>query len=123
MSETKTPEQMAEDFASEKIGKSWQLGKGSAWLPAITTEQRFDQCVHAFLAGYEAARPKWISVKERLPECRVPVLCWATDYAVVLQRDEFRPGRYNWILDNDTRLVADAIKYWMPLLELKEGEK
>jgi hypothetical protein len=54
MSDTETPKELfeaAKAFADEKIGKSWEIGKGSAWLPAMTTEHRFDQCCHAFIAG------------------------------------------------------------------------
>lgn len=58
MSDTKTPEQLAEEFAGEKVGKSWESAKRSAWLPPLTAEHRYDQCVAAFLAGYEAARQR-----------------------------------------------------------------
>ena len=52
---SKTPEQLAEEYAfkfylNEDSGYSFTMNKD------------------AFLAGYNAAAPKWISVKERLPE-------------------------------------------------------
>ena len=57
----KTPEQMAEE-----------------WAHVPRADQNIDECdptwcdvfhweVESFLAGYQAAKPQWISVKERLP--------------------------------------------------------
>jgi hypothetical protein len=121
MTDTKTPEQMAEEWATVGI-KKWFDERSRLTGGQIMTI-RDDSDYVSFLAGYEAAKPKWISVKEGLPACRVPVLCWATDYPFVLQRDEFAPGRYNWIIDNETRMVAEAIRFWMPLPDVpKEGE-
>ena len=50
---TKTPEQMAKEYANES---GW-LEDGYIWREAES----------GFLAGYQAAQ-QWISVKERLPE-------------------------------------------------------
>ena len=52
----KTPEQLAADYATSQFP-----GEGperAVWR----------MCRDDFLAAYEAAKPKWISVKDRLPK-------------------------------------------------------
>jgi hypothetical protein len=51
---TKTPEEMAEEYANKNCGGECQDDE-----PGV---------IKAFLAGYKAAAPQWISVKDRLPE-------------------------------------------------------
>lgn len=60
-----TPEQMAEEWADSFHSRTYQDGGETyhSW--------EWSAVKNAFLAGYEAARPKWISVKERLPEPEV----------------------------------------------------
>lgn len=74
----KTPEEMAEEYREEH-----------------------DECEFArdaFLAGYKAATPQWISVKERLPEYDVWCVWWSFD-----QRCENGIAR---------REVGDSLDWW-----------
>ena len=54
--DSKTPEQMAEEHANIRCPE--QGPEFIVWC----------MCRDDFLAGYKAAKPEWISVKERLPE-------------------------------------------------------
>ena len=62
MASTKTPEQMAEEY-SKQITMQDHCDSEAAWYAEKD-----------FLAGYQAAKPQWISVKERLPEIGAPCL-------------------------------------------------
>lgn len=64
----KTPEQLADEYAAIRsvADESVVLG-ANPWTKA------------AFLAGYQAAQPQWISVKDRLPEYTPMVLAMCTD--------------------------------------------
>ena len=56
---TKTPEQLAEEY----------FDQDKVFCAAIDRDAE-DLVKDAFLAGYQAAKPQWISVKERLPVFR-----------------------------------------------------
>ena len=60
---SKTPEEMAEEY-----GTGIDLCCGTSDI-IIAVEK-------GFLAGYQAAQPQWISVKDRLPEEGQDVLVW-----------------------------------------------
>lgn len=53
----KTPEQLAVEWLKEEYGDT------SNW-----TYMGQEMSLDAFYAGYQAAKPQWISVKDRLPE-------------------------------------------------------
>lgn len=98
----KTPEQMAEEWTEDN-----------------------DECEFArdaFLAGYQAAQPQWISVKERLPEVGTWCLWMYPTGPEVNQ--------YEGKLDDDTMLFHrswydsdDEVTHWMPLPEPPKEEK
>ena len=72
-----------------------------------------------FLKGFEAAYPKWISVKDRLPMEGQLVLVYLGGYTGSLMElcslDEFG----GWV--TDMRIAEDApITHWMPLPEPPE---
>ena len=93
----KTPEQMAEEYASEYV-----------------TDPGYILSKSGFLAGYQAAQ-QWISVKERLPKEGMEVvigwfqqtasnkLYWTTDVAILTNK-VFSGWR-----------VYSEVTHWMPL--------
>lgn len=105
---TKTPEQMAEEWATSR----WYAKHD----PTVSGESKA-----AFLAGYQAAQ-QWISVKERLPEQDVAVLT----YGQVLNNPPEVIGvrrRYNgdqewkhtWESEDGFIYREDDITHWMEL--------
>lgn len=56
---SKTPEEMAKEYADD-----WQKDCDYP-EPLLSTVKKATRMI--FLAGYEAAKPQWISVEERLP--------------------------------------------------------
>ncbi len=77
-----------------------------------------------FLAGYKAAQPKWISVKERRPELGLHVLTYGiyTKDLIVAwldDCDEFL-GMYDWVNEHQS---LDQVTHWMPLPEPLKEEK
>lgn len=66
----------------------------------------------AYKNGYEAGKPKWIPVGERLPEDQTPVIGWDAelrDMGIV----SFAFGQFLDIID----LSEVNITHWMPLPE------
>lgn len=85
-----------------------------------------------FLAGYQAAKPQWISVKDRLPEDGVG---WCTVYGCILSRWSVQPGFYDreskeWVsrfingyMDDEGYAPFKSVTHWMPLPEAPKEEK
>lgn len=78
---------------------------------------------HQYDAGYSDglidAQPKWISVKDRLPEDDADYLVWVADTCTVERAMYYGDGE--WLtedLDDLTRLVT----HWMPLPEPPKEE-
>jgi hypothetical protein len=71
---------------------------------------------YAFLAGYQAAAPQWISVKDRLPEIGKWVLINGPE---VCQRIEppsaSWKAEYAWSTNHESYYHAEDITHWMPL--------
>ena len=94
----KTPEELAEEYAD-------------LWP---------DMCINGarkgFLAGYQAAAPQWISVKDRLPEIGEWVLINGPE---VCQRIEppsaSWKAEYAWNTDHESFYYPEDITHWMPL--------
>ena len=95
----KTPEEMAQQYIST----------------IADTHSVKAACKKAFIAGYKAAAPQWISVKDRLPEDASDVLiAWADGVSEACFCDETwcREGR---------RLLW--VTHWMPLPEPPKEEE
>ena len=73
-----------------------------------------------FKRGYEAGKPKWIPVSERLPENGSDVLAYSYD------EDESRifPANYDngWWHDCLFNIRIIAVTHWMPLPEPPKEE-
>lgn len=100
----KTPEEMAEEYAKDFYGDGEHLD--------FPDSQAF------FLAGYASAQPKWISVKEKVPELGLHVLTYGiyTKDLIVAwldDCDEFL-GMYDWVNEHQS---LDQVTHWMPLPE------
>jgi len=104
---TKTPEEMAEEYAD-----------------LLVTEACYPASKAGFLAGYKAAAPQWISVKDRLPEIGEWVLI---DGPEVCRRIEppsaFWKAEYAWNTDHESFYHPEDITHWMPLPEPPKEEK
>lgn len=83
-----------------------------------------------FLAGYKAAQPQWISVKDRLPEEDVAVLVYGQilndppDVIGVRRRyigDQ--EWKYTWESEDGFIYREDDVTHWMPLPEPPKEEK
>lgn len=70
----------------------------------------------AYKNGYEAGKPKWNSVDERLPEDGEVVLCKTKWIYEVLQWC----SRINTWLGKDRAYSASHVTHWMPIPELPE---
>lgn len=87
---SKTPEQMAKEYCEEHCSDSW------GW---------WDYKNHdAFLAGYQAAKPQWISVKERHPHNGDYVLVYCNYIAKISMAVALLDYWEKW-----------GVTHWMPL--------
>jgi len=142
----KTPEQMAEEYASsiyrlkyyvDGRRKHKQGQEGLRWLAGK----------NAFLAGYKAAKPQWISVKERLPEvfkvsdfyrdsnCVLITVAKESDqqtYVTVAHLAQFKSEEPMWtacrcsVSGNEVEpneWKFDQISHWMPLSAAPNEDK
>ena len=114
----KTPEEMAEEYATDKR-REWD-------------DYVVDEAKAGFLAGYKAAKeqladagkvmPQWISVKDRLPE--INELCIVnTEWRGVVPATY---GNESWIFDEGqgwSEKVLSYVTHWMPLPEAPKEEK
>jgi hypothetical protein len=119
---TKTPEQLAVEWLKEEYGDT------SNW-----TYMGQEMSLDAFYAGYQAAKPQWISVKERLPE--IPdndysnrVLLLRADRFIVIARIEkcvrfVRPFQEAFFIETEDGDQIEEFTHWMPLPKPPEGEK
>ena len=75
----------------------------------------------AYKNGYEAGKPKWIPVTERLPEDdeTVLILC-KTGKMFVGYRKQLYGGEYVWRIltaRDSTKKITQIVTHWMPLPE------
>ncbi len=131
---TKTPEQLAEDYANDR--------HKDCDYPAEILRHTKKATETVFLAGYQAAKdqladadkvmPQWISVKERLPEISENdrsnrVLLLRADRFIVIARIEkcvrfVRPLQEALIVETDNGDPIEEFTHWMPLPEAPEDK-
>lgn len=102
----KTPEELAEESAHILCK---ELGDYRA----------FEFLRDNYLAGYEAGRPKWVSVKERLPRKELTVLTYSTDKALRFGNIALH-GR--WEVERDGMEWTEEVTHWQPLPTLPTKE-
>jgi hypothetical protein len=113
----KTPEELAEKYA-DTITTSC-CGTSDIIVEAET----------AFLAGYQAAAPQWISVKDRLPEEDLPVLVYGqvlNDPAEIIgvrrRYNGDQEWKHTWESEDGFIYREDDVTHWMPLPKPPEKE-
>jgi hypothetical protein len=115
----KTPEEMAEEWMNEEYGDT------SHWV-----RMGKDMSIDAFLAGYQAAAPQWISVKDRLPENSF--LTVLVDFKVTDSNAKlFSLGYYErsknssgeWYVQSNSHREKVEVTHWMPLPDGPKEEK
>lgn len=89
----KTPEELAKETLQKKFKFS----------PDLWTD-----CHTCFVYGYDAAKPEWISVKDRLPEKDQDVLWYNPTLLKPMDVDPISP-LWNGCLEHNT------YTHWMPL--------
>ena len=128
----KTPEELAEEWSAITFDESELPEHEKSKLSDLVTYKAMASL--GFLAGYQAAAPQWISVKDRLPEDGTG---WLTVYGSIPNLRFFvGPGYYDYVKKewltrflnyrarkDANNLVTDQIEYlpfeqvthWMPL--------
>ena len=77
----------------------------------------YEATEQAYKNGYEAGKPKWISVEERLPEMYKNVLVIRTDGKIRLDAIGSLSVWYEEVWH-----TGNPITHWMPLPEPPKGE-
>lgn len=72
---------------------------------------------HGFDCGVESAKPRWISVEERLPEEDGFYLVASENYDEVLAAN-YSDSSIDWLRDDG--LAVRGVTHWMPLPEVPE---
>jgi len=106
----KTPEELAEKWASNRCPE-----QGPEFIV-------WNMCKDDFLAGYQAAAPQWISVKDRLPEEDLPVLVYgqvlndpAETLGVRRRYNGDQEWKHTWESEDGFIYREDDVTHWMPL--------
>jgi len=86
------------------------------WLK--TFPEGGDCCEVGFLAGYQAAAPQWISVKDRLPDSTPMVLANCSDGYELAYYGNYGKGQWTNTLGTEHLNVT----HWMPLPKPPEDE-
>jgi hypothetical protein len=107
---TKTPEELAEEYAKDFYGNGEHLD--------FPDSQTF------FLAGYQAAAPQWISTKDRLPEIGQWILVDGPEVVRLIEPPSSNwKSAYAWETDHESFYAFGDVSHWMPLPEPPKGEK
>lgn len=106
----KTPEELAEEYNLRREQEVMHEGPGLSPFVYEKIER-----IAGFFAGYEAARPKWISVKERLPDVLESVL--VVYKPTNEQKNDHRMECWNWPENIENVYEIRFITHWMPLPE------
>jgi hypothetical protein len=105
----KTPEEMAREYADD-----WHKDCDYP-EPLLSTVKKATKTI--FLAGYEAAKPQWISVEERLPRPGQEVLI--VDDQIMRVQAVSSYGKWHPYVNGSSCKPT----HWMPLPELPKDVK
>jgi len=120
----KTPEEMAIDYCEPILSDDYAKSIGREdWIGTRCVKVgEAHEMYKAFLAGYNAAAPQWISVKERLPEEDVAVLVYGQvlndppDVLGVRRRyNGDQDWKHTWESEDGFIYREDDVTHWMPL--------
>lgn len=104
----KTPEQMAEEYADDRCGNWEECENDNEW----------EEAKRGFIAGYQAAKPKWISVKERLPPdgAKVLLIVFGDIHYGWIDQSPSDPTEYCLYFSNTyIDKGHHALTHWMPI--------
>ena len=115
---SKTPEEMAEECKNK-------IAQRDIHAMGTLSQRELDYLKEGFLAGYQAAAPQWISVKERLPKLwndylafgygpTIPASCFVAVYD---------PKSNKWYDMHTDWDWSDVITHWQELPEPPKEEK
>ena len=103
---TKTPEELAEEWIETN---GWNT-------EPFCDEYTIEFKKQGYVAGYQAAAPQWISVKDCLPEFDKPMLLF-TGHEYEIGRLEETDGMFSIWVDfrYGAKMDDNQITHWMPL--------
>jgi len=105
----KTPEELAEEFADSGLYRLKRYVDGPIKPSQGAHGLQNRACKYGFLAGYQAAQPQWISVKDRLPEDVSEVLiAFGGGVSIACYGGDWRHPVY-------PMLPLLSVTHWMPL--------
>lgn len=108
-----------EKLAEEYVLKDTSWARNGLWLAEALNYKM------AFLAGAEAAKPKWVRCRERMPEPGVWVLvylCDPGDVRLALWKPECENHYGLWLRYGQQTSIADEVTNWLPLPEPPEDK-
>jgi hypothetical protein len=120
----KTPEELARDYCEPILSDEYAKAIGREdWIGTrCVFVGEGHEMYKAYLAGYQAAAPQWISVKDRLPEEDVAVLVYGQvlndppDVIGVRRRyNGDQEWKYTWESEDGFIYREDDVTHWMPL--------
>jgi len=110
---------------AEGLKTKW-LKNNCALFPEHTALRVAAQIEEAFLLGCEHARPKWISVEDRLPKMHEEVLVFGDVekglFIHIAALDEDTSENSVWWNGDPYHYMPGHITHWMPLPTWPEGE-
>lgn len=104
---SKTVEELAKEYVIEKYFKYVKRQE----------DDNYELLVEDFIAGYQAAVPQWISVKDRLPEEFNDYVAFGYGPTIPARHflAEYEPKTKRWYERDHDWDLTDTILYWMPL--------
>lgn len=109
----KTPEQLAEEYSN------------AAEPVHVLTIKPVPQYNQAFMAGYNAAAPKWIRIGDSKPKEDDPVLICVQAEPYILIGSLIIGSKMTWFDCDAYNIPIERVTHWMPLPQkpIVEGEK